>query len=158
MLRIGRIGFDIIHKGLLQQHVHTFGVESFVISQLEQFRQHITANFRRARLARDAKTIAATRNLDVEAALDLSQVFIKLTAQVGEAVVVGGLENYVPRNLDSTQNLYPEPLCRKAPVRPTGAEPVAAVKLAGQTIADEVTPRPPRSQAARAGNSAVLLL
>ncbi len=47
-----------------------------------------------------------TGDFNIEAALDLPQVFIKLTAQVCKAVVIGGLENYVPRNLDSIQNLY----------------------------------------------------
>jgi len=48
-------------------------------------------------------------------------VFIKLTAQVGEAVIIGGLENYVPRNLDSIQNLYLKPPRRKPPARKTVA-------------------------------------
>jgi hypothetical protein len=33
-------------------------------------------------------------------------VFIELPAQVGEAPIVGGLEDYVPRNLDSIQGRY----------------------------------------------------
>jgi hypothetical protein len=45
-----------------------------------------------------------TGDLNIEASLDLSQVFIKLAAKIGEAAVIGGLENNVPRNLDSIQD------------------------------------------------------
>jgi hypothetical protein len=37
-------------------------------------------------------------------------MFIKLAAKIGKAVVIGGLENDVSRNLYSTQNVFPEPL------------------------------------------------
>ena len=46
------------------------------------------------------KVIATTRNLDIESAFDLAQVLIKLTAKVCQAVVIGGLEDNVPRNLN----------------------------------------------------------
>ena len=48
--------------------------------------------------------IAATRDLNVESAFDLAQVFIKLTAEVCQAVVIGGLEDDVPRNLNRVQS------------------------------------------------------
>jgi hypothetical protein len=57
-------------------------------------------------LSGNPEAITATRDFNVEAAFDLPQVFIKLTAEIGKAVVIGGLENYIPRNLDSIQNLY----------------------------------------------------
>jgi hypothetical protein len=57
-------------------------------------------------LPRDPETVAATGNFNIEAAFYLPQMFIKLTAKIGKAVVIGRLENYVPRNLDSIQNLY----------------------------------------------------
>jgi len=60
----------------------------------------------------------------------LSKVFIKLAAQVGEAAIIGGLEDDVPRNPDSIQNLYSKPLCRKPPVRKTGAVPYLATSMA----------------------------
>jgi hypothetical protein len=50
--------------------------------------------------------IATTRNLDIESAFDLAQVFIKLTAKVCQAVVIGGLEDNVPRNLNGIQSIY----------------------------------------------------
>jgi hypothetical protein len=48
--------------------------------------------------------IAATRNFDIKSAFYLSQVFVKLATQIGQATIVGGLENYVPRYLDSIQS------------------------------------------------------
>jgi len=107
--------------------MHTFGIETLAIGHFEKPGEHVAADLGSARLARDTKAIAATRDLDVEAAFDLPQVFIKLTAQVGEAVVIGGLENNVPRNLDSTQNRYLQPLFKGVSVGSTA--PGAALNL-----------------------------
>jgi hypothetical protein len=112
--------------------MHSFRVESFVIRHLEQPGQNGAANLRRAGKASNPETIAATGYFDVEAAFDLPQVLIKLTAKIGKAVVIGRFENDVARNLDSTQNLNPKPLCRKLPVRTTGALPKAAINLSKQ--------------------------
>jgi len=103
-----------------------------VIRHLEQPGENVTADFGRTGTTGDAETIAAARDFNVEAAFDLPQVFIKLTAEIGKAVIVGGLENDVPRNLDSTQNLIPKPLCRKLPVRTTGPLPNSAINLSKQ--------------------------
>jgi hypothetical protein len=81
-----------------------------VVGHLEQFGKDITTDFGRAGSAGNPETITATGNFDVKAAFDLPQVFIKLTAEVSKAVVVGGLENDISRNLDSTQNLFLKPL------------------------------------------------
>ncbi len=58
----------------------------------------------------DPEAVTSTCDFDVEAALYLPQMFIKLAAKIGKAVVIGGLENDVSRNLYSTQNVFPEPL------------------------------------------------
>jgi len=86
--------------------VHTFRIEAFLIGHLEQLRQDVTTHFGRTGLAGNPETITATGDFNVEATFDLPQMFIKLTAEIGKAVVIGWLENYVPRNLDSIQNLY----------------------------------------------------
>jgi len=86
--------------------MHTFRVEPFLVRHFEQPGQHVTANLSRARPAGNPEAITATRDFDIEAAFDLPQVFIKLTAEVCKAAVIGWLEDYVPRNLDSIQNLY----------------------------------------------------
>jgi hypothetical protein len=107
--------------------VDAFRIETLVIGQLKKLGEHVTPDLCGAGSTCYAKTISAARNLYVEAAFDLPQMFIKLTAQVGKAVVIGGLENDVPRNLDSTQNRYLEPLCRGESVSVT--VPGAAVNL-----------------------------
>jgi hypothetical protein len=84
--------------------MHAFRIESLAICHLEQRLQNVAAYLRRARLPSDTKTIATTGNLDIEAAFDLPQVFIKLAAKVGQALVIGRLEDQVPRCLDRIQS------------------------------------------------------
>ena len=86
--------------------MYTFGIEAFLVGHIEQLRQNVTTHLGRAGLSGNPETITATGDFDIEAAFDLPQVFIKLTAEIGKAVVIGGLENQVPRNLDSIQSLY----------------------------------------------------
>jgi hypothetical protein len=112
--------------------MHSFRVESFVIRHLEQPGKNGAADLGCAGKAGNPETIAATGYFDVEAAFDLPQVFIELAAKIGKAVVIGRFENDVARNLDSTQNLNPKTLCRKRPVRTTGALPKAAINLSKQ--------------------------
>ena len=90
--------------------MHAFGIESFVTSQFEQSGQDVAAYLGRTGLAGNPEAVTTTRDFDIEAALYLPQVFIKLTAKIGKAVVIGGLENDVSRNLYSTQNVFLEPL------------------------------------------------
>jgi hypothetical protein len=93
--------------------VHALRIDTLVIGQLEQLRKHIAANLGRPRLSRDAEAITAAGDFDIEAAFDLPQVFIKLAAKIGKAVVIGGLENDVSRSLDRAQNVFLEPLFGK---------------------------------------------
>ena len=86
--------------------MHSFGVEPLLVSHCKQPRQHVAADLCRARQPGNPETISATGDFDIEAAFDLPQVFIKLAAEICKAAVIGWLEDYVPRNLDSIQNLY----------------------------------------------------
>ena len=86
--------------------MHAFRIEPFVVSHLEQLRQDVAANLRRTRLPGNPEAVTTTGNFDIETAFNLPQVFVKLTAKVRKALVIGRLENYVPRNLDSIQNRY----------------------------------------------------
>ncbi len=93
------------------------GVESFGTCHLEQGQQHVAAHLGGTGLARYTKSITATGDLYIESTLDLAQVFIKLAAEIGEAAVVGGLENDVPRNLcriQSTSETTQQPDCLQA--------------------------------------------
>jgi hypothetical protein len=84
--------------------VHTLSINTFAIGHLEQRLQHIATHLRSARLTRNAKTVTATRNLYIEPAFNVAKVFIELTAQVSQAVVIGGLEDDVSRYLDGIQS------------------------------------------------------
>ena len=86
--------------------MHTLGIQVLAFRQIKQRLQHFGALGRGLGLAGYAKAIASIGDIDTEAPFDLPQVFIKLAAEIGEAAVVGGLENDVPRNLDSIQSLY----------------------------------------------------
>jgi hypothetical protein len=57
-------------------------------------------------------------------------VLVKLATQVRETTIIGWLEDNVPRDLDSIQNLNLKPLCKKPPVRKTGAVPYRAELMA----------------------------
>lgn len=85
----------LIHDGLLQVNVDTFRIKMFAARKFEQRLEHVAAHFCRTRLAGNAKAIAATRNLDIETLFYLPQVFIKLTAEICEAIIVGRLKDDV---------------------------------------------------------------
>jgi hypothetical protein len=53
------------------------------------------ANMRRARVTGHAESIPTAGYFYVEAALNLSQMLIKLSAEIGETKVIGGFEDYV---------------------------------------------------------------
>jgi hypothetical protein len=76
--------------------MHALRVEGLLASQFEQGLQHIAADFGGAGPTGYPEMIAVTCNFDIEAALDLAQVFVKLTAEIRKAVVVGGFEDDIP--------------------------------------------------------------
>jgi hypothetical protein len=84
--------------------VHAFGVDSLPVRHLEQRQQNISTNLRGTGLSRYTEAISPTRDFDVKAIFDLPQVLIELTAKISQAAVVGGLEDDVPRKLDSIQS------------------------------------------------------
>lgn len=85
--------------------MNALGIEALVVSHSKQGTQYVAADLRSTGLSRYAKMVAAAGDIDIEAALDLPKVLIKLTAKIGQAVIVGGLQDYVPRNLDSIQSI-----------------------------------------------------
>jgi hypothetical protein len=94
--------------------MHAFCVDTFLASHFEQRQQHLTANLGGAGASCDTEAISVAGNFDIQAALDLSQVLVKLATKIGKAVVIGGLEYDISRNLDSIQYLYLKPLCRNS--------------------------------------------
>jgi hypothetical protein len=83
--------------------VHALGIEPFPARHLEQRLDDVAADLGRARLAGDAEMIAATRDLDAESLFDLSQVFVELAAEIGQAFVIGGFQDHVAENVNSVQ-------------------------------------------------------
>jgi hypothetical protein len=57
-------------------------------------------------------------------------MFVELTTQVGKAIVIGGLEDNVPKNPDSVQDLFLKPLFTERSVRMTEASPLATMRTA----------------------------
>ena len=90
--------------------MHAFGIEALAVRHAEEPVQHIAAELCRARLSGYAKMVTTTGNFDIEAAFDLPQVFVELAAKIGQAAIVGGLENDIPRYLDCIQDRCFRPL------------------------------------------------
>ncbi len=84
--------------------MYALRVESFIIGHLKKRQQHITAGLCGTGRPGNAKMVATTGYINVEATLYLSQVFIKLATKIGQSTIVGGLEDYIPRYLDSIQS------------------------------------------------------
>ena len=91
-------------------HVYPFRIQVLASGKLEQRLEHSPALLGRSRWPGYTKAVAATGNLDVETTFDLTQVFIKLSTQVGQTIIVGGLENDVPGDLLSIQGRFRLPL------------------------------------------------
>lgn len=84
--------------------MHAFGIQPLFVSHLEQGFQHIATDFGGTGCTGDTKSIATTGNFHIQAAFDLSQVFVELATEIGQTLVIGGLEDQVPRNLDRIQS------------------------------------------------------
>jgi hypothetical protein len=110
--------------------VHSLRIKAFAIRHLEQRQQDIATHCGGTRLAGDAKTITATGDFNIQTTLDLAKMFIELTAQVGKAAIVGGLEYDVSRNLDSIQDEFLRPLRKILPVSVAAGTPAWAVRVA----------------------------
>lgn len=70
--------------------------QSFRVGQLEQLAQHAFARLRGARRTDDSKVITAISDLDIEPSLDMTQMLIELTAEIGEPGVIFRLQNQIP--------------------------------------------------------------
>ena len=83
--------------------MHAFRIKAFISGQFVKGFNNVTANFCGTRPPGYLETISTAGDLYVEAAFDLSQVFIKLSAKIGETVIVGGLQDDVPGYLYGVQ-------------------------------------------------------
>ncbi len=64
----------------------------------------MAAHLRSTGLTRNAKMVATACDFYIEPAFNMPKVFIELTAQISQAVIIGGLEDDVSRYLDSIQS------------------------------------------------------
>jgi hypothetical protein len=75
--------------------MHSLAVEPLRIRKLKQATYDIRAQLGGARLTGDSESVSTTGDFDVQAAFDLSQVLVELSAQIGQAVIVGGFQDNV---------------------------------------------------------------
>jgi hypothetical protein len=90
--------------------VHAFPIQSFGTRQLKKVANNFAADVRSTRMAGNAESISTAGDFYVQAALDLSQVLIELSEEIGEAVIVGGFEDDVLGCFYGIQCLLFEPL------------------------------------------------
>ena len=77
-------------------NVHALRIESLATRQFKQRFEDIATCFRRTWLTCNTEVIAATGYFHSQAGFDLSKMFVELAAEVGQTLVIGGLENDVP--------------------------------------------------------------
>jgi hypothetical protein len=87
----------------------------FLARELEKRTNDIRSQPGGARLSGDSEAVSAAGDFDVQATFDLSQVFVELSAQVGQTAVVGGFQDYVLRYFYSVQWWVVRPLFRPVP-------------------------------------------
>ncbi|MGB5412687.1 MAG: hypothetical protein WBN09_14240 [Woeseiaceae bacterium] len=86
--------------------MYAFLVDAFSVGHFKQGQQYVAGRLSGARSTCYSKVITATSDLNTQALFYLPQMFIKLTAEIGKAVVIGGLEHNVSRYLNSVQKVY----------------------------------------------------
>lgn len=88
----------------------SFGIQLFICRYLEELVHDIAAGLRSTGQTGDPEMISAAGYFYLEAAFDLSQVFVELSAKIGETAVVSGLQDEFPGYLDGVQGLAVRPL------------------------------------------------
>ena len=89
--------------------MHALGIQSFSTSKAKQGLNEVFANFGCTRLPRDAKLVSAAGDFYVEAAFNLAYVLIKLSAEIGKTVVIGGFQDQVLGYCYGVQGLKSSP-------------------------------------------------
>ncbi len=92
--------------------MHALTVQPFTTGQFEKGTNDVQADLGGARITGDPEAISSAGYVDVEAAFYLPQVLIKLTAKIGQTVVIGGFQDDVLRYLYGVQSLEFTPLSK----------------------------------------------
>jgi hypothetical protein len=83
--------------------MNALGIESLIFCHLKQRMNDVAANLRGTRIAGNPEVVSAASDFNVEAAFDLSQMLIELSAEIGQTVVVGGFQDDFPGYLYGVQ-------------------------------------------------------
>ena len=86
------------------------GIKSFTARNFEQQPKDMAADFGSTGHTGNPEMISAACNFYVEAAFDLSQVLVELSAKIGETAVVSGLQDEFLGYLYGVQGLAVRPL------------------------------------------------
>jgi len=85
--------------------MHALPVQPFTAGELEKRENYVHADLGGTRITGDPEAISSAGYIDVEAAFYLPQVLVKLTAKIGQAVVINGFQDNVLRYLYGVQGL-----------------------------------------------------
>ncbi len=75
--------------------MHTLGIQALTIRQAKQRLNDVFSDLRSTRIPGDAKLVSAAGDFYIEAAFNLAYVFVKLSAEIGKTVVIGGFQDQV---------------------------------------------------------------
>ena len=73
--------------------MYTLPIQAFAAGHTKQGFNDRTANPGSGRFSGNPKAIATTGDFNIEAAFDLTQMFVKLAAEIGKAAIIGGLQD-----------------------------------------------------------------
>jgi hypothetical protein len=88
----------------------SFRVKPFIRRHFKKRAHNIAARFGSVRQTGNPEVISAAGDFYMEAAFDLSQVFVELSAKIGETAVISGLQDEFLGYLDGVQGWVVKPL------------------------------------------------
>ena len=138
--------------------MHPLRVEPLAPREYEQGFEYVAADARSTRVPGDPEAVSAAGDFDVEAALDLANVFVELAAEIGEPTVVGRLQDDVPGYVCGIQVELSTPCYSDVDRQPETTafrRLVYTVNMTPVLPSAPIRPRPGCRSAARAGNWAV---
>ncbi len=94
--------------------MHALGIQPLAICHAKQGLNDVFSDLRSTRIAGDTKLVSTGGDIYIEAAFDLAYVLIKLSAEIGKTVVIGGFQNQVLGYWYGVQGLKFGPLLRNS--------------------------------------------
>ena len=90
--RAFQLGF---HAGILEVEMHLIGTQLLGPAGVVEVLEHHRGGFHGGGFPDHPESMGTIADLDAETAFDLAEVFVELTAEVGETLIVSGLEGEV---------------------------------------------------------------